>query len=58
MENTSQRGTLLRVLLTKYFSGGKIKKNEMGRACSSYGVQERCMQGFSGVNLRDSVHLT
>ena len=58
MEKTSQRGALLRVLLTKYFWGDKIKKNEMGRACSTFGVQERCMQGFGGVNLRESGHLT
>jgi len=30
----------------------------MGSVCSTYGVQERYMQGFSGVNLRDSGHLT
>jgi len=26
------------VLPTKYYSGNKIKKNEMGRACGMYGV--------------------
>ena len=25
---------------------GVIKKNEMGGACSTYGRQERCIQGF------------
>jgi len=29
-----------------YISGGKIKKNEMGRACSAYGGQEGRIQGF------------
>jgi hypothetical protein len=33
------------VLLTQYCAGDKIKKNEMGRACSAYGG-ERCVQGF------------
>ena len=28
--------------------GDKIEKNEMGRACSAYGVQERRVQGFGG----------
>jgi hypothetical protein len=27
---------------------GKIKKNEMGGACSSYGGGEMCVQGFGG----------
>ena len=40
-----------------FFSGDKIKKNEMGWACSTYGVQEKCMQGFSRVNLREADHL-
>jgi len=26
----------------------KIKKNEMGMACSAYGGGERCVQGFGG----------
>jgi len=26
----------------------KIEKNEVGRACSAYGVEERCEQGFGG----------
>jgi hypothetical protein len=36
------------VLLTQYCAGGKIKKNEMGRACGVYGGGERCAQGFGG----------
>jgi hypothetical protein len=26
----------------------QIRKNEMGRTCSMYGRQERCIQGFVG----------
>jgi hypothetical protein len=36
------------VILTQYCAGGKIKKNEMGRACGAYGGGERCAQGFGG----------
>jgi len=34
--------------LKKYYSGDKIKKNEMGRECSMYGEEERCIQGGFG----------
>jgi hypothetical protein len=34
-------------LVTKYHSGDQIKK-EMGRACSTYGGKEKCIQGFNG----------
>ena len=30
----------------KYYSGDQIKKNEMGRACGTYGGQERCLDDF------------
>jgi hypothetical protein len=30
------------------FSGDKIEKNEMGGACSTYGGEESCIQGFGG----------
>ena len=30
------------------FSGDEIKKNEMGGACSTYGGEERRMQGIGG----------
>jgi len=33
--------------LTKYHSGEKIEKNEMGRACGTYGGG-RCIQEFGG----------
>jgi hypothetical protein len=29
-----------------YYSGDQIKKTEKGWACSTYGIQERCLQGF------------
>jgi hypothetical protein len=38
------------VLLTQYFAGDKIEKNEMVGACSKYGGGERCVQGFGGEN--------
>jgi len=39
---------LLSVLLTKYCSGDQIEKDEMGGACSKYGGEQRCIQGFCG----------
>ena len=35
-------------LLTQYCAGGKIEKNEVGRACGTYGGGERCAQSSSG----------
>jgi len=35
----------------------KIEKNEMGRACSAYGGEERLIRGFGGRNLRERDHL-
>jgi hypothetical protein len=34
---------------SNYYSGYKIKKNEIGRACWTYGGEERHMQGVGGV---------
>jgi hypothetical protein len=45
------------VLLTIYFSSNKIEKNEMGDACSTYGGEETCIQGFGGGKLREGDHL-
>jgi hypothetical protein len=36
------------LLLTKHYSGGQIKKNEMGWACGTCGRQEMCIEGFRG----------
>ena len=30
------------------FSGDELEKNEMGVACSTYGGEESCIQGFGG----------
>ena len=40
------------VLLTQYCAGDKIEKNEMGRACGTYGGRERCVPGFGGETCR------
>jgi hypothetical protein len=32
----------------QYCEDDKIEKNEMGGACSAYGGEERCIQGFGG----------
>jgi hypothetical protein len=39
---------LIPALITKYYSGNQIEKNEMGGACSMYGGKERCIQDFGG----------
>jgi hypothetical protein len=44
---------LCSVLLTKYHWGDEVKKTEMGRACGTYGGEDRCIQGVSGGNLRE-----
>jgi hypothetical protein len=36
---------LLYLLLTQYYAGDKIEKNEMGGACSATGGGERLVQG-------------
>jgi hypothetical protein len=36
------------VLITKYYSGDQIEKNEVGGACSMYGGGEKCIQDFGG----------
>ena len=33
-------------------SGDQVKKTEMGRTCSTYGGEQRCVQGFSGKTWR------
>ena len=41
-------GTVVKILLTKYYWGDEINKNGLDGACSMYGRQERCVQGFGG----------
>jgi hypothetical protein len=36
------------VHFTKYYSGDKTYKNEMGGSCSTYGGEERSITGFDG----------
>jgi len=36
------------LLFTKYYLGGQIEKNEVDKACSTYGGEEKCIQGFGG----------
>jgi hypothetical protein len=45
VEKTTERGALCSVL-NKYYLGDIIKKGEIGRAYSTYGKQERYIQGF------------
>jgi hypothetical protein len=33
---------------TKYFSGKQIERNEMDGTCSTYGGEEKLIQGFGG----------
>jgi hypothetical protein len=39
---------VLYLLLTKYYSGDQIGKNEMGGACGMYERDKRCLQSFTG----------
>jgi hypothetical protein len=48
VERTSSRGAPEYVLLTHYCAGYKIKKNEIGGACSLDLGGERRVQGFGG----------
>jgi hypothetical protein len=47
MGKTTQLGALCSVLI-KYHSGNHIKKIKVGRACSKYGEEDRCIQDFGG----------
>jgi hypothetical protein len=40
--------SLIICTLLLIFSGDQIKKNETGGACSIYGGEDRCIQGFGG----------
>ena len=47
-EGDLMRSFMIRVLLTKYYSGHHIKNNEMGGTCGMYERQELCIQDFGG----------
>jgi hypothetical protein len=49
-EKTTYGETLLSVglLLTKYYFGDNINQNEIGGACGTHEIQEKCAQGFGG----------
>ena len=42
------RKLTLSILLTTYYSGVQIEHNEMGGHVSTYGGEERSIQGFGG----------
>jgi hypothetical protein len=44
--------TFMIFILIKYYSGGQIKKNEIGVACDTYGREGKCIQSFGGETLR------
>jgi hypothetical protein len=39
---------LEQISMLAYCSGDQVEKNEMGGSCSTYGGEERCMQGSGG----------
>jgi hypothetical protein len=43
-----EKQSLVMLLLTKYNSGGQIKKNEKCEECSMYGERAMSKQGFGG----------
>jgi hypothetical protein len=42
---------------TDNYSGDKIKKNKVDRACSTYGEEYSCLSVFWRGNLRERYHL-
>jgi len=32
----------------QYYSGARMKKNEIGKTCGTQGREKRCIQGFGG----------
>jgi hypothetical protein len=41
-------GALCSLFFTRYHSADQTKKTEMGRACSTYGAEKKCVQDFKG----------
>jgi hypothetical protein len=48
MTKSTLRGALCSVFFTNYYSGKRIKKTEMGGACSTYDDKDKCIYGFGG----------
>ena len=46
-EDQTMRSFMIYIIY-QHYSGKQIKKNEMGVSCSTYGVEERCIQSFGG----------
>jgi hypothetical protein len=42
--------------LAKYYNNDKIEENEMGRACSTYEREEKCVHSSGGKTLRERDH--
>jgi hypothetical protein len=56
-ENTTLQGASRFVLLTKYYSSDKIKKNEVGWACSTCGETGQVHTGFWWGDPKEGDHL-
>ena len=44
VQATEQTAASRFLLFTKYYSNDQIKNNDVGRACSTYGGEEMCIQ--------------
>ena len=43
------------IVLTKYYCDDQMKRNNVDGACSTYGRQERYIQGFWQIDLRENL---
>lgn len=48
LEGTACSTALRTVHLTRSYCGGQTRKNEVFRACGTYGEEGRCVEGFGG----------